>query len=69
MAKFLMTKDKAGEWRWALVAGNNQTIADSGEGYVRRDGCLDAIGRVKRDAPGAQVYDASESTPKLVPGV
>lgn len=69
MAKFWMTKDKAGEWRWALLADNNKTIADSGEGYVRRDSCLDAITRVKRDAPGASVYDASESTPKLVPGV
>jgi uncharacterized protein YegP (UPF0339 family) len=69
MAKFWMTKDRAGEWRWALLADNNKTIADSGEGYVRRDSCLDAIGRVKRDASSAAVYDASESTPKLVPGV
>ncbi|HEU4885431.1 MAG TPA: YegP family protein [Longimicrobium sp.] len=64
-----MTKDKAGEWRWALLADNNKTIADSGEGYVRRDGCLDAIGRVKSAASSAAVYDASESTPKVVPGV
>jgi uncharacterized protein YegP (UPF0339 family) len=69
MAKFWMTKDKVGEWRWALLADNNKTIAVSGEGYVRRDSCLDAITRVKRDAPGASVYDASESTAKLVSGV
>ncbi|HST57327.1 MAG TPA: DUF1508 domain-containing protein [Longimicrobium sp.] len=69
MAKFWMTKDKAGEWRWALLADNNRTIADSGEGYVRRDGCLDAISRVKNAALSAPVYDTSESTPKLVSGV
>ena len=69
MAKFWMNRDKAGEWRWALLADSNRTIADSGEGYVRRDGCLDAISRVKSDAPSAPVYDASDSTPKLVSGV
>lgn len=69
MAKFWMEKDKAGEWRWALLADNNRTIADSGEGYGRRDSCLDAISRVKRDALSASVYDATESPAKLVPGV
>ncbi|WP_420130073.1 YegP family protein [Longimicrobium sp.] len=69
MAKFWMTKDTAGEWRWALLADNNRTIADSGEGYVRRDGCLDAITRVKKAAAGASVYDASDGTAKLVPDV
>lgn len=69
MAKFWMKKDKAGEWRWELLADNNHTIADSGEGYVRRDGCLDAISRVKSAALGAPVYDASDATPKLVSGM
>lgn len=26
-------EDAAGEWRWRLVAGNGETIADSSEGY------------------------------------
>lgn len=29
-------KDKAGEWRWRLVAANGETVADSGEGYTRK---------------------------------
>ena len=31
--KFEMYQDKAGKWRWRLVAKNGRTVADSGEGY------------------------------------
>ena len=27
-------EDKAGEWRWRLIANNGRIIADSAEGYV-----------------------------------
>jgi len=26
-------RDAAGEWRWSAFAGNNEKVADSGEGY------------------------------------
>lgn len=39
-------KDKAGEWRWRLVAPNNRIVADSGEGYTRREDCERALKRV-----------------------
>ena len=29
-------KDAAGEWRWRAKAGNNEVVADSGEGYQNR---------------------------------
>jgi uncharacterized protein YegP (UPF0339 family) len=46
-------KDAAGEWRWRLLAANNRNIADSGEGYINKQDCLDAIELVKgsRSAP------------------
>ena len=46
-------KDTAGEWRWRLLAANNQIIANSGEGYIKRSDCLHAIELVKssKDAP------------------
>lgn len=69
MATFSIYKDNAGEWRWSLWAANNRRIADSGEGYVRRDSCLDGIRLVKRDVPGAPVYDMSSTDQELVPGV
>lgn len=37
---FTIYQDKAGEWRWRLVAKNNEIIADSGESYQDRDGVL-----------------------------
>jgi uncharacterized protein len=69
MAKFSIYTDRAGQWRWTLWAENNKKIANSGEGYVRRDSCLDAIRLVKREGPSAPVYDMSGSTQQLVPGV
>jgi uncharacterized protein YegP (UPF0339 family) len=43
---FQVYKDDAGEWRWRLVAGNNEVIA-SGEGYRDKHDCLNAIELVK----------------------
>ncbi|RYG37857.1 DUF1508 domain-containing protein [bacterium] len=44
--KFHMYKDRNGQYRWRLVAGNGKTIADSGEGYVNRVDCVAAITHV-----------------------
>jgi len=35
--KFEIYRDKAGEYRWRLLASNGQLTADSGEGYTRRE--------------------------------
>lgn len=32
-------RDKRGDWRWRLRAGNNKSIAVPVEGYVRRIDC------------------------------
>lgn len=48
--KFYVYKDKAGEWRWRLEAGNNQVIAVSGEGYRDKRECHSGIGLVKLSA-------------------
>ena len=54
---FQVYKDSAGEWRWRLVAGNDQVIADSGEGYRDKKDCLHAIELVK-DSKDARVEGA-----------
>jgi uncharacterized protein YegP (UPF0339 family) len=41
-------KDKKGEWRWRLKAANGQILADSGEGYMREQECLNDIRAGKR---------------------
>ena len=42
-------EDHAGEWRWNLVAGNGEIVADSSEGYATADGVLGAIDRIKEN--------------------
>lgn len=57
MAKFQMYKDGKGEYRWRLRADNNETIADSAEGYKAKDSCEHGIELVKKLAPDAEVDD------------
>lgn len=46
-AAFHVYKDKAGEWRWHLKAANGRIIAESGEGYNDRGGCIHSIELVR----------------------
>ena len=57
MADFQIYTDKAGEYRWRMRADNYETIADSGEGYVKKSDCEHGIELVKRDAADAPVED------------
>ena len=50
--KFQIYQDKAGEYRFRLLASNGQNIAAS-EGYARKDSCLNGIESVRKNAPGA----------------
>lgn len=34
-------QDNVHEWRWRAVAGNNEVVADSAEGYVHKNDCVD----------------------------
>lgn len=52
---FEVYEDNAGEWRWRLVASNSNIIADSGEGYVSKQGAKRGIESVKATAPDAQI--------------
>jgi len=44
--KVTVYQDQAGEWRWRRTAGNGETIADSGEGYVDRENAMSMARRV-----------------------
>jgi uncharacterized protein len=56
-AKFELYKDKAGEYRWRLVAPNGQTIASSGEGYTTKESAKSGIESVKKNAPAAAIAE------------
>jgi len=52
---FICYQDRSKEWRWRLCAGG-RIIADSGQGYCRRDSLKRAVGRLqKRLATPARV--------------
>ncbi len=54
--KFEVYKDKKGEFRFRLKAGNGEIIATS-EGYTSKQGCLNGIESVKKNAPDAAVLE------------
>ncbi|MBE7204069.1 MAG: DUF1508 domain-containing protein [Parafilimonas terrae] len=48
--RFELYRDAKGEWRWRLRARNGEVIADSGEGYGRREDCEHGIALVRQCA-------------------
>ncbi len=59
MAKFEIYKDRKGEFRWRLLADNNQVIA-TGEGYKSKASCKNGIESVKKNAKSAKVEDQTK---------
>ena len=55
--KFELYTDKAGKFRFRLVAANGETIAVS-EGYSSKDACVNGIESVKKNAPIAKIVEA-----------
>ena len=52
-------KDKKGKFRFRLKAANGEIIA-TGEAYASKDGCVNGIESVKKNAPIAKVVEAKE---------
>jgi uncharacterized protein YegP (UPF0339 family) len=51
--------DKAGKYRFRLKAANGEMIAIS-EGYASKEGCVEGIESVKKNAPIAKIVEAKE---------
>lgn len=56
MVRFETYVDQAGEYRWRLVAANNEIVAAS-EGYSSKQGAINSAQNVKYWANSAQVTD------------
>ncbi|MEO1201447.1 MAG: YegP family protein [Pseudomonadota bacterium] len=54
--KFEVYKDKAGEHRFRLKAGNGETILAS-EGYSSRSACTNGIASVQKNGPMAERFE------------
>ena len=55
--KFEVYFDKAGLYRYRLIASNGESIAMSEEGYKSKSGCMNGIKSVSLNAPGAEIVD------------
>ena len=60
MAMFQVFEDKRGEWRWRLRANNNEIVATSGEGYVRKASCLHGIELVQTLSQEAELKETDK---------
>ena len=54
MGKFEVYRDKKGEYRFRLKAGNGEIIAES-EGYKTKQGCMKGIVSVQKNAAKAKI--------------
>jgi hypothetical protein len=61
-ARFEIYTDKGGEYRFRLVAANNEIVAVSSQGYSSSSDRMKGIESVKRNASAAEVLDLT-STP------
>ena len=54
--KFECYKDKAGEFRFRLKAGNGETVLSS-EGYSSKSGCTNGIASVQKNCNDEKCYE------------
>lgn len=54
--KYEVYRDKAGEFRFRLKAGNGEIIA-VGEGYTAKASCMNGIASIGKNAPDAPIVE------------
>jgi uncharacterized protein YegP (UPF0339 family) len=59
-------KDAAGEWRWRGIAGNNEVVATSGEGYTEHGHAVEMAERIFPDV-GINVEDPPQPPDPVEP--
>jgi uncharacterized protein YegP (UPF0339 family) len=58
--RFELYEDKAGGWRWRLVAKNGRIVADSGEGYKGQGNARRALKAFRKGCDDAKVLVVKE---------
>ncbi|WP_147822344.1 YegP family protein [Salidesulfovibrio onnuriiensis] len=56
MYKFELFKDRAGEWRFRLVAPNGKIMLQS-EGYTQKHSAIETIESIKENAKHAEIVE------------
>jgi uncharacterized protein YegP (UPF0339 family) len=54
---FEIYKDKAGHFRWKLIAKNGESVAEGGEGYAERRSVMNAVKKLKVWASTEKLVD------------
>jgi len=57
---FVVYKDRAGEYRFRLKAGNGEVILTS-EGYIEKSGCTNGIEAVRRNSTNTGRFDKKKT--------
>ncbi len=57
--KFEVYFDKAGLYRYRMLASNGQNIAIAEDGYASKSGCMNGIKAISRAADGADVDETA----------
>ncbi len=61
MSKFEIKKDKAGEFRFNLKAGNGQVILSS-EGYKAKPSCMNGIESVRTNSQSDERFERKQTS-------
>ena len=56
--KFKIYRDTAGEFRWKLLATDDQIVVDSHRGYARREDVYRAVAALQTSVVTARIVDA-----------
>jgi uncharacterized protein len=65
-AKFTLSKEKSGKFKFALLTPNGQVIATSKE-YSTKASALNGVASLRKNAPGATLDDQTAAAAKKAP--
>ena len=65
--KFVVSKDRAGQFRWALLAKNGESVAVSGEGLATMRSVRNVYAKLASWAQTAVLVDETDIAPAPLP--
>lgn len=68
MAHFEVYKDNSSYYRWRLKGANSEIVAVSSESYTTKQSAINSADWVKKNAPGATIYDVTGETKAAASG-
>lgn len=60
VVKIEIYEDELRRWRWRFIS-RKHSLAESSQGYVSKQGCLDALKRARSILSSAEIIDISKT--------